>query len=336
VGRRPAAEALEPRVLLSTYYVSTSGNDANAGSLDYPFRSIQRAAEFAGPGDTVLIRGGVYRETVRPARSGNSGDPVTFRPYNNETVTVSGADVVGNWSNYSGHVYRSRQGWDLGFGENQVFVDGRMMNEARWPNTTLDVTHPVLATADSIGVTLNGDHSRADLRDSALTQPDGYWDGATIHIAPGHSWVAQTATVSDYTRGRVRYTYEQMNERYEVPEKGDRYYLTGKFQALDSAGEWFREDDGSLYLWTPDGDSPAQHTVEAKRRDLAFDLRGRSDVRIQYLGKERFRVFDRGDRKQEATAGVPLRVVDGRGTSHELVLWAFATPSAAAAEASRR
>jgi len=63
---------------------------------------------------------------------------------------------------------------------------------------------------------------------------------------------------------------------------------------------------------------------------------GRSDVRIQYLGKERFRVFDRGDRKQEATAGVPLRVVDGRGTSHELVLWAFATPSAAAAEASRR
>jgi hypothetical protein len=63
---------------------------------------------------------------------------------------------------------------------------------------------------------------------------------------------------------------------------------------------------------------------------------GRSDVRIQYLGKERFRVFDRGDRKQEATAGIPLRVVDGRGTSHELVLWAFATPSAAAAEASRR
>jgi hypothetical protein len=63
---------------------------------------------------------------------------------------------------------------------------------------------------------------------------------------------------------------------------------------------------------------------------------GRADIRIQYLGKERFRVFDRGDRKQEATAGIPLRVVDGRGTSHELVLWAFATPSAAAAEASRR
>src|SRR3954452_7671878 len=61
---------------------------------------------------------------------------------------------------------------------------------------------------------------------------------------------------------------------------------------------------------------------------------GRADIRIQYLGKERCRVFDRGARKQEGTARIPLRVVDGRGTSHELVLWAFATPSAAGAEGS--
>ena len=53
---------------------------------------------------------------------------------------------------------------------------------------------------------------------------------------------------------------------------------------------------------------------------------GRSDIRIRYLGKERFRVFDRNDRKQEASAGVPVRVIDGRGTSHELVLWALARP----------
>ena len=277
------AEPLEDRVLLSSYYVSTGGSDTNAGTLAAPFRTIQRAASFAGPGDTVFIRGGVYRESVRPGRSGSAGAPVVFRPYNNENVTVSGADLIGGWSNHSGRVYRARQGWDLGFGENQVFVDGRMMIEARWPNTSLDVTHPNLASADSIAVALNGDNSRADLRDAALTHADGAWDGATIHIAPGHGWVAQTATVSDHTRGRLQFTYQQMNERYEVPERGDRYYLTGKFHALDAAGEWFRDPDGSLYLWTPQGDSPAGHTVEAKRRDLAFDLRGRSNVRIEGL-----------------------------------------------------
>ena len=282
-GERLAAEPLEPRVLLSSYYVSTGGADGNPGTLAAPFRTIQHAADLAGPGDTVFIRGGVYRETVRPARSGGSGAPVVFRPFNNENVTVSGADVVGGWSNHAGRIYRATMNWDLGFGENQVFVDGRMMIEARWPNTTLDVTHPNLASADAISVTLNGNNSRADLRDAALTQPDSAWDGATIHIAPGHAWVAQTATISDYTRGRLRFTYQQMNERYEVPERGDRYYLTGKFHALDSAGEWFRDPNGSLYLWTPQGDSPAQHTVEAKRRDFAFDLRGRSDVRIDGL-----------------------------------------------------
>src|SRR5688500_14022654 len=79
--RRAAFETLESRVLLSTYYVSTQGDDTNAGSLDHPFRTIRRAADFASPGDTVLIRGGTYRETVRPARSGTSSEPIVFKPY---------------------------------------------------------------------------------------------------------------------------------------------------------------------------------------------------------------------------------------------------------------
>lgn len=310
-ARRSAVEPLESRVLLSSFYVSTRGSDTNAGTLTAPFRTIQRAADFAGPGDTVLIRGGTYRETVRPARSGGSGEPITFRPYNNENVTVSGADVIGGWSGYSGRIYRASQGWNLGFGENQVFVDGRMMIEARWPNTSLDVTRPNLASADSIGVTLNGDNSKADLRDAALTAADGAWDGATIHIAPGHAWVAQTATISDYTRGRLRFTYQQMNERYEKPERGDRYYLTGKFQALDSAGEWFRDPDGSLYLWTPEGESPAAHTVEAKRRDLAFDLRGRSNVRIDGLN-----IFAATIATNSGSDSITLTGLDARYVSH--------------------
>ena len=113
-------ESLEPRALLSSYYVSTSGNDSNTGTLSQPFRTIQAAAERAEPGDTVYIRGGTYRETVRPSRSGKSGDPIVFAAYGNERVTVSGADVIGGWSNHDDKVYRARQSWDLGFGNNQM------------------------------------------------------------------------------------------------------------------------------------------------------------------------------------------------------------------------
>jgi hypothetical protein len=65
--------------------------------------------------------------------------------------------------------------------------------------------------------------------------------------------------------------------------------------------------------------------------------RGKADIQLRYLGHERFHVVDRnGERKQEVTSGRPIRVVDSRGVPHELVLWAFSTPSAAAAQVNRR
>ena len=268
-------EELECRFLLSSFYVSTSGSDSNAGTLAKPFRTIQRAANAAGAGDTVLVRGGTYRETVRPLRSGSSGSPIRFRAYNGERVTVSGADLVSGWSKHSGSVYKARQGWDLGTAHNQVFVDGQMMNEARWPNTSLDVSRPTKATADRI----SAGSSSGTLYDSALTMSDGYWNGATMHIVPGQSWFGQTAKVTSSSKGKLSFTYRNMSGK-ETPTGGDPYYLTGKFKALDAPTEWYRDPSGSLYLWTKNSDNPAGHTVEAKRRVHAFDLRGRSNITV--------------------------------------------------------
>ena len=60
-----------------TYYVSAeNGSDSNNGtSLNTAFKTIQKAADMATAGDTVLIGGGVYRETVTPAHSGTSANP---------------------------------------------------------------------------------------------------------------------------------------------------------------------------------------------------------------------------------------------------------------------
>ena len=44
----------------STYYVSTSGNDANPGTLSAPFRNVSRGANNARAGDTVIIQNGTY------------------------------------------------------------------------------------------------------------------------------------------------------------------------------------------------------------------------------------------------------------------------------------
>jgi MYXO-CTERM domain-containing protein len=51
------------------YYVATTGADSNAGTMDSPFGTLQKAASTAAAGDTVWIRGGTYMVTT-PASSG--------------------------------------------------------------------------------------------------------------------------------------------------------------------------------------------------------------------------------------------------------------------------
>ncbi len=304
---RVACEILEYRTFLSTYYISTAGSDLAAGTLSAPFRNIQKAASLARAGDTVLVRGGTYRETITPAQSGTSAAPILFKPYNNESVTISGADVLSGWSVSSGSIYKRAQSWDLGAGKNQLFVDGKMMNEARWPNTSLDISHPAKATVDSATSTT----TLATIIDSALTQPAGFWNGATIHIAPGQSWVQQSGTVTSYSPGKLTFSYIRMSEN-EIPTTGDTYYLSGKPAALDAAGEFYRNAaDGTLSLRTPASDNPASHSVEAKRRQYAFDLRGRS-----YIDVQGFKLFASTVTSDAASARVRLSNLDATYLSH--------------------
>lgn len=53
----PLSLASEPR----SWYVSPTGNDAAAGTLEQPFATLQRAQQSVQPGDTVWLRGGTYR-----------------------------------------------------------------------------------------------------------------------------------------------------------------------------------------------------------------------------------------------------------------------------------
>jgi hypothetical protein len=48
----------------ATYYVSTTGNDANAGNVGHPFKTLNKAVTVLTPGDTLLISGGTYSESL--------------------------------------------------------------------------------------------------------------------------------------------------------------------------------------------------------------------------------------------------------------------------------
>jgi Protein of unknown function (DUF1565) len=67
-------ECLEPRRLFTTYFVAPTGSDANPGSIDHPFQTIQHALNVAvHPGDTVEVRAGTYHEMLTLKHSGTAG-----------------------------------------------------------------------------------------------------------------------------------------------------------------------------------------------------------------------------------------------------------------------
>ncbi len=98
----------------ATYYVSLDGNDSNDGSIDHPWRSIQKGTRSLQPGDTVLIRGGVYaignKDDAIELPSGAPDRYVTLKAYPGEDVVIQGnyptlGDYVWNGINIKGQSY---------------------------------------------------------------------------------------------------------------------------------------------------------------------------------------------------------------------------------------
>lgn len=63
-------------------YVSPTGSDQGAGTAEQPWQTLDKAADAARPGDTVVVEAGTYGalgETLELRTSGSEGAPITFR-----------------------------------------------------------------------------------------------------------------------------------------------------------------------------------------------------------------------------------------------------------------
>lgn len=63
----------------ATFYVATTGNDSNPGTISSPWLTIQHAANTATAGATVYVLGGVYNGYVSFPNSGTAVSPITFQ-----------------------------------------------------------------------------------------------------------------------------------------------------------------------------------------------------------------------------------------------------------------
>jgi len=120
------------------YVQASGGSDRNDGSQSHPYRTIARCATSAAHGQTCYVRGGTYREVIRP----NNG--VTIRPYGSERVVVIATQRVLHWTRSSGYIYSAAVALNPSLPANQVFVGPAMtvVPEAQWPAPSSDPMHP--------------------------------------------------------------------------------------------------------------------------------------------------------------------------------------------------
>jgi len=85
------------------YYVSTTGNNTNTGTIDSPFKTINFAVAKLVAGDILYVRGGTYVETVSVKVSGTSSSPITISAYSGELPVIDGQNTL-PVSNYAGLV----------------------------------------------------------------------------------------------------------------------------------------------------------------------------------------------------------------------------------------
>lgn len=141
----------------ATYYVSTDGNNSNAGtSADAPLKSIQKAVDKAGNGDIVKITEGIYMDKMRSdvisitsavtIEGGYSKDFKTRSPFTLNTIIDgekyapinielkgenSGEKVIFDGITVDGSLHNEYQGLTLGRTRFSSFVVKKIKKDAQ-------------------------------------------------------------------------------------------------------------------------------------------------------------------------------------------------------------
>ena len=248
------------------YYVSPSGDDANAGTLEKPFATPQRAQQAARQkrGD-VFLRGGTYYlpETLvfTAQDSGTMEAPVDFQNYQSEKPVISGGVRLDrlDWQPYTNGILQAKVPADLQTEE--IFINGERQILARYPNYDPKAQYFDGFAADAISA-----QRAARWADPA----GGYYHAMHPALWGDFTW---RITGKD-TNGQVRLEGGWQNNRGAAAHRQIRF-VENIFEELDAPTEWFlNTNTHTLYFYPPAGLDLKNALVEATRLRTLVEFRG--------------------------------------------------------------
>ena len=263
---------VEGTSLSTEYYIATNGNDSAAGTLEAPWKSVEKARDvirsLALPdgGVTVWIRGGTYtvEETIvfDERDSGTSTNPITYKAYQFEEPVFCGCREITGWTLDSGSVYRAAV--DTGTWRfDQLFENGVRQTKARYPNSGYLRTD---APTDS-------PRHEIKFRPGALAA----WTntvGAQVSIWAYANWFENIVPISSIDAGTRVITLSNPMQQQNVED--DRYFIQGVREELDTPGEFYLDEPGGYVYYWPLTLPIANQTIEAPVVTNVFGFKGTS------------------------------------------------------------
>lgn len=271
------------------FYVSPDGSNDNPGTQARPFATLHRArdairalkagGEFKEP-VTVFVRQGHYSLektlTLESQDSGTEAAPIVYRAFETEKPTLVGGLAITGFTAYRDQILKADV-TALGLtdaGARVLTFDGQRQELARYPNSNPKaVGGGDWAYADGTRFSMYSDSPDEDnflqqnqhldfwqrniprLTQTLVMKPQDIrqWrhpEQAEVSIFPRFNWEHSLLKVKSLDSAKRQLLLEP-GCYYEI-RPGDRYFVRGLFEELDSPGEWYLDREADiLYFWPP-------------------------------------------------------------------------------------
>ena len=281
----------------TTYYVSKSGNNSNAGNFGAPFLTISHAVSVINPGDQIYIREGVYHENIVFNNiDATNGSETLISNYNNEQVIIDGTIKVSNtWADDTIGGVQVKKIESFTNSITQLFVGNDQMVMARWPNAQFSdlsiYDHDNWAHGEESGST-----DGSFLIDETYDDPGSLSLSNSIGILNVGSFRTFNRQIASHTQqaGDDIITYTTpigkngigagLSNNGELKDKHHHFFFEGKKEFIDADNEWFLDTSNNiLYLKPASGVDLTRVPIRGKIRDYSLTITGSEYLKVHGL-----------------------------------------------------
>ena len=256
-------------------YVSPNGSDKNKGSLQQPFKTLDRAVKEAaskkGADIIIEMRGGTYYldRTIRLEAGSFSAASLHIRAYQNEKVMISaGRSLALQWKPWKNGIYVANVPKGINF--ESLYVNRQLQPLARYPNY------------DSSARVFNGTAA-----DAIAPERVKQWSnpaGGYVHAIHAYEWGGFHYLIKGAdASGKLTLEGGWQNNRPNTMHKEFRF-VENIFEELDTPGEWWLDKQKSvLYYYPPKGIDIHKMLVEVSRHKNSIELTGSADLPLKRI-----------------------------------------------------